>query len=87
MKTEIRNFVAAVSTLGLLASCAQSGDPDVHDDVSMAAQATGILADNDSIERWYESTSNELVKRLWAPCGRCCLARTRTTHAVGSSSE
>jgi hypothetical protein len=76
MKTEIRKFVAAVSTLGLLASCAPTGVLDVHNHMSIAAQDNETFADNDSIERWFESTSKELMKHLWAPCGRCCLART-----------
>jgi hypothetical protein len=75
MKTVLKKFIAVVSTLGLLASCAQTGALEVQNDMSMPAQASGIFADTDSIERWYESTSKELIKQLWAPCGRCCLAR------------
>jgi hypothetical protein len=85
MKTEIRKFVAAVSTLGLLASCAETGAPDVNNDMSMVGQDTGTFADNDSIERWYESTAEELAKHLSGSCGRCCLARRQTMQAVGSS--
>lgn len=69
MKTEIRKFVVAVATLGLLASCAQPGGLDVHNRVNMAAPDTGTFADNDSIKRWFETTSKELMKHLWAPCG------------------
>ena len=75
MKTILRKFIATVSTLGLLSSCAQTEALEVQNDMSMPAQASGIFADTDSIERWYESKSKELIKQLWAPCGRCCLAR------------
>ena len=87
MKTILRKFIATVSTLGLLSSCAQTEALEVQNDISIAAQASGIFPDTDSIERWYENTSKELIKHLWSPCGRCCLARTWTTRTAGSSSE
>jgi hypothetical protein len=62
MKTEIRNFVAAVATLGLLASCAQTDFlKGQSDNTSVASQNTGVLGDHDIIARRYESTAEELL--------------------------
>jgi hypothetical protein len=62
MKTEIRKFVAAVSTLGLLASCAQTGALDVgNDNTSVGAQSTRTSADHDSIASRYENMASELL--------------------------
>ena len=41
--------------------------------MSIAAQASGIFPDTDSIERWYENASKELIKHLWSPCGDAVL--------------
>ena len=62
MKTEIRNFVAAVATLGLLASCAQTDFlKGQSDNTSAASQNTGVLGDHDIIARRYENTAKELL--------------------------
>ena len=62
MKTEIRNCVAAVATLSLLASCAQ---PDFlkgqSGNTSATSQNTGVLGDHDIIARRYENTAKELL--------------------------
>jgi hypothetical protein len=87
MKRVLRKVIVGVFTLGLLSSCAQTGVLEVQNDMSIAAKASGIFPDTDSIERWYENISKELITHLWSPCGRCCLARTWTTRTVSSSSE
>jgi hypothetical protein len=62
MKTEIRNFVAAVATLGLLASCAQTDFLKAQsDNTSAAAQNAGTLGDHESIARRYENAAKELL--------------------------
>jgi predicted small lipoprotein YifL len=65
MKTEIRKFVAAVSTLGLLASCALAGPLEVqNDNTSMAAQNAKTFADHHSIATRYENTAKELQVKV-----------------------
>ena len=62
MKTEIRNFVSAVATLGLLASCAQTDFlKGQRDDTSLASQNTGVLGDHGIIASRYENTAKELL--------------------------
>ena len=62
MKTEIRNFVAAVATLGLLASCAQTDFlKGQSGNTSATSQNTGVLGDHDIIARRYENTAKELL--------------------------
>ncbi|PTR16330.1 hypothetical protein C8R31_102344 [Nitrosospira sp. Nsp2] len=62
MKTEIRNFVAAVATLGLLASCAQTDFlKGQSDSTSAALQNTRVLSDHDIIAKRYENTAKELL--------------------------
>ena len=62
MKTEIRKFVAAVATMGLLASCAQTDFLEQQsDNTSSAAQNTQTLGDHDSIARRYENAAKELL--------------------------
>lgn len=65
MKTEIRRFVAVVSTLGLLASCAQTGALEVqNDNTNRAAQDAGTFADHDSIAKRYENTARALLVKV-----------------------
>ena len=62
MKTKIRRFVAVVSTLGLLASCAQTGALEVQsNNTSGAAQGAGTFTDHDSIVKRYENTDKEIA--------------------------
>jgi hypothetical protein len=77
MKTEIRRFVAVVSTLGLLASCAQTGALErKSDNMSGAAQDSRTFADPDGIVKGDENRIMELAwyqKALKAimPLPRC----------------
>jgi hypothetical protein len=65
MKTEIRKFVAAVSTLGLLASYAQAGPLQVQkDNTSVAAQNARTFSDHDGIATRYENTARELLVKV-----------------------
>ncbi|PTR17119.1 hypothetical protein C8R31_101275 [Nitrosospira sp. Nsp2] len=79
MKTKTRRFVAVVSTLGLLASCAQIGAPERQKhDMSGPAQSTGTFADHDRIVKRDENTAKEMVwhqKILTAifPVQRCTI--------------
>ena len=62
MKTEIRRFVAVVSTLGLLASCAQTDFlKGQSDNTSTASQNIRVLGDHDIIATRYENTAKELL--------------------------
>ena len=77
MKTKIRRFVAVVSTLGLLASCAQPAAPErQHDNTNGAAQSTSAFADYDSIVKRSENTTKEMawhqkVLKAIIPLPRC----------------
>ncbi|PTR16328.1 hypothetical protein C8R31_102342 [Nitrosospira sp. Nsp2] len=62
MKTEIRNVVAAIATLGLLASCAQTDFlKGQRDSTSAASPNTGVLGNHDVIARRYENAAKELL--------------------------
>jgi hypothetical protein len=66
MKTEIRNFVAAVATLGLLASCAHTDLLKGQSDNTSAAtqnQNSRTLGDHGSIARRYENAAKELLAK------------------------
>ncbi len=75
MKTEIRRFIAVVSTLGLLASCAQTGALErQNDDMSGAAQVSSTSADHDSIVKGYtakEMAWHQKVLKAIIPLQRC----------------
>ena len=79
MKTELRRFVAVVSTLGLLASCAQTSALErQNDNMSGAAQSSSTFADNDSIVKGYENTAKEMawhqkVLKAIFPLQRCTI--------------
>jgi predicted small lipoprotein YifL len=89
MRTEIRKFVATVSALGQLASCAETGPLEVtNGNTSVSAQNTTTYVPNNVIAGADESQLKEqLAKRLWSPCGRCCLARRELSHTVNPSPD
>lgn len=89
MKAEIWKLVAAVSALGQLASCAQSGPLEVaNGNTSVTSQTTATYVPNNSIARGDESKLKERpVKHLWSSCGRCCLAGSGKAHIVSPSSH
>ena len=62
MKTALKKFIAAVFTLGLLASCAQTGalEPG-NDNPSYDVINTKTFADHVQIARRYENTAKELL--------------------------
>jgi hypothetical protein len=62
MKTILKKLIAAVSTLGLLASCAQTGALEAgNDNPRLDALNTKTFADHDHIARRYENTAKELM--------------------------
>jgi hypothetical protein len=62
MKTEIRKFVAALSTLGLLAFCVPVGALEVqNDNTSADGQDTETFTDHDSIASLYEDTAKKML--------------------------
>jgi hypothetical protein len=77
MKTELRRFVAVVSTLGLLASCAQTGTPERQSgNMSGAAQSTIAFAGHNTIVNQSENTAKEMawhqkVLKAIIPLPRC----------------
>jgi hypothetical protein len=79
MKTETRRFIAVVSMLCVLASCAQTGPLERQNtDMSEAAPSTSTFADHDSIVKRSENTAKEMVwhqKILTAifPVQRCTI--------------
>jgi predicted small lipoprotein YifL len=89
MRTEIRKFVAAVSALGQLASCAESGPLEItNGNTSAAVQNSTAYVPNNIIARGNESQLKErLAKHLRSPCGRCCLARNGLSHTVNRSPD
>lgn len=62
MKTEIGKFIAVVSMLGLLASCAQTGALEAaNDNTRKAAQNARTYADHENLAKQYEHTAKELL--------------------------
>ena len=62
MEQEIRKFIAAISTLGLLASCAETGALGVqNDNMSVAAQSIRTYVDHDGLARRYENRASKLL--------------------------
>ena len=62
MKTALKKFIAAVFTLGLLASCAQTGALEAgNDNPSFDALNTKTFADHVQIAQRYENTAKELL--------------------------
>jgi hypothetical protein len=62
MKTDIRQFLVAVSTLGLLASCAQTGSLEIpSENAGGGEQNSAVFADHEGIARQYENTAKTLL--------------------------
>jgi hypothetical protein len=63
MQKEIRKFVAAISTLGLLAGCSETGTIEAKkDDTSAPAQNIRPFVDHDSLARGYENRARKLLE-------------------------
>ncbi|SCX37890.1 hypothetical protein [Nitrosospira sp. Nsp1] len=63
MQKEIRKFVAAISTLGLLASCSETGLIEAKkEDTSVSAQNIRPFVDHDGLARRYESRAGKLLE-------------------------
>jgi hypothetical protein len=63
MQKEIRKFVAAISTLGLLASCSETGVIEAKkDDTSVSAQNIRPFVDHDGLARRYENRAGKLLE-------------------------
>ena len=63
MQKEIRKFVAAISTLGLLAGCSETGTIEVKkDDTSAPAQNIRPFVDHDGVAGHYENRARKLLE-------------------------
>jgi hypothetical protein len=63
MQKEIRKFVAAISTLGLLAACSETGAIEAKkDDTSVSAQNIRPFVDHDGLARRYENRARKLLE-------------------------
>jgi hypothetical protein len=63
MEKEIRKFVAAISTLGLLASCGETVAIEAKkDDTSLDAPSIRTLVDHDGLARRYENRARKLLE-------------------------
>lgn len=63
MEKEIRKFVAAISTLGLLAGCSETGAIEAKkDDTSVSAQNIRPFVDHDGLARRYENRARKLLE-------------------------
>ena len=63
MQKEIRKFVAAISTLGLLAGCSEIGTIETKkDDTSVSAQNIRPFVDHDGLARRYENRARKLLE-------------------------
>jgi hypothetical protein len=63
MQKEIRKFVAAISTLGLLAGCLETGTIEAKkDDASASAQNIKPFVDHDGLARRYENRARKLLE-------------------------
>ena len=63
MQKEIRKFVAAISTLGLLAGCSETGTIEAKkDDTSVFAQNISPFIDHDGLARRYENRARKLLE-------------------------
>lgn len=62
MKAKIGKFVAAISMIGLLASCAQTGALEVHNaELDQAAQSARTYADHDRLAKQYKNNARQLL--------------------------
>ena len=63
MQKEIRKFVAAISALGLLAGCSETGVSEaMKDDTSVSAQNIRPFVDHDGLARRYENRASKLLE-------------------------
>lgn len=63
MQKEIRNFVAAISALGLLAACSETGAIEAKkEDTSVDAPSIKTSADHDGLARRYENRARKLLE-------------------------
>ena len=63
MEKEIMKFVAAISTLGLLAACSGTGAIEAKkDDTSVSAQNIRPFVDHDGLARRYENRARKLLE-------------------------
>lgn len=63
MEKEIMKFVAAISTLGLLAACSETGAIEAKkDDTSVSAQSIRTFVDHDELARRYENRARKLLE-------------------------
>ena len=63
MEKEIIKFVAAISTLGLLAACSEIGAIEAKkEDTSVSAQNIRPFVDHDGLARRYESRAGKLLE-------------------------
>jgi outer membrane murein-binding lipoprotein Lpp len=63
MQKEIKKFVAAISTLGLLAGCSETGAIEAKkDDTSVSAQNIRPFVDHDGFARRYENRAMKLLE-------------------------
>ena len=63
MQKEISKFVVAISTLGLLAGCSETGTTEAKkDDTSVPAQNIRPFVDHDGLARRYENRARKLLE-------------------------
>jgi hypothetical protein len=63
MEKGIRKFVAAISTLGLLAACSETGAIEAKkDDTSVSAQNIRPFVEHDGLARRYENRARKLLE-------------------------
>lgn len=62
MKTKLGTFIAVLSTIGLLASCAQMSPLEAqYDSTRKAAQNARTYADHNNLAKQYENTAKEML--------------------------
>ena len=62
MEKEIMKFVAAISTLGLLAACSETGAIEARNNASLAAPSIRTFIDHDELSRRYENRARKLLE-------------------------
>ncbi len=63
MEKEIMKFLTAISMLGLLAACSETGTLEArNDNASMAAQSIRTFVDHDELARRYENRARKLLE-------------------------
>ena len=64
MKTKSGTFVAILSALGLLASCAQMSPLEAqNDNIHRAGKSAKTYADHEKLAKQYQNTAKELLKK------------------------